>query len=225
MKRGSPREAPERRGCRPHAAYPPSADRAARRGKTGGSSGLRWCCSPSRSMASSSSPGYRPYGGGGDLARTRTPRGEGEQERSAPDPEVVAKPTRRQFTAEYRVRILEEADRCMRPGEVGRLLCREGLYTSHLSEWRKARRSGSLPRTVRRRRGHDRLLRFVLPLVQHRASTCRDRDAHSHDVHCGRARRVLEQRERTLRLAWNRHPERFVVRPGTFSSFVRRLTV
>ena len=37
----------------------------------------------------------------------------------APDPEVVAKPTRRQFTAEYRLRILEEADRCTRPGEVG----------------------------------------------------------------------------------------------------------
>ena len=40
-------------------------------------------------------------------------------------PEVVAKPKRRQFTAEYRLRILEEADRCMQPGEVGRLLRRE----------------------------------------------------------------------------------------------------
>ena len=39
--------------------------------------------------------------------------------------EVVAKPKRRQFTAEYRLRILEEADRCMQPGEVGRLLRRE----------------------------------------------------------------------------------------------------
>ena len=58
------------------------------------------------------------------------PRAEDQQERSAPDPEVVAKPTRRQFTAGYR--IVEEADRCTRPGEVGRLLRREGLYTSHL---------------------------------------------------------------------------------------------
>ena len=55
-----------------------------------------------------------------------------------PDPEVVAKPTRRQFTAEYRLRILEEADRCTQPGEVGRLLRREGLYSSHLTSWRKA---------------------------------------------------------------------------------------
>ena len=47
--------------------------------------------------------------------------------RPTPDPEVVAKPKRRQFTAEYRLRILEEADRCTQPGEVGRLLRREGV--------------------------------------------------------------------------------------------------
>ena len=62
--------------------------------------------------------------------------------RPTPDPEVVAKPKRRQFTAEYRLRILEEADRCTQPGEVGRLLRREGLYSSHLTAWRKARRKG-----------------------------------------------------------------------------------
>ena len=70
--------------------------------------------------------------------------------RPTPDPEVVAKPKRRQFTAEYRLRILEEADRCTQPGEVGRLLRREGLYSSHLTAWRKARgaraRCGSWPR-------------------------------------------------------------------------------
>ena len=64
--------------------------------------------------------------------------------RPTPDPEVVAKPTRRQFTAQYRLRILEEAERCTQPGEVGRLLRREGLYSSHLTAWRKARRKGSL---------------------------------------------------------------------------------
>ena len=42
--------------------------------------------------------------------------------RPAPDPEVVAKPKRRQFTAAYRLRILEEAERCGGPGEVGQLL-------------------------------------------------------------------------------------------------------
>jgi len=70
-----------------------------------------------------------------------------------PDPEVVAKPTRRQFTAEYRLRILEEADRCTQPGEVGRLLRREGLYCSHLTAWRKARRKGSLQGLSAKKRG------------------------------------------------------------------------
>ena len=71
----------------------------------------------------------------------------------APDPEVVAKPKRRQFSAEYRLRILEEADRCTRPGEIGRLLRREGLYSSHLSVWRKARRNGSLKALTPKKRG------------------------------------------------------------------------
>jgi transposase len=56
-----------------------------------------------------------------------------------PDPEVVPKAQRRQFTAEYKLRILEEADRCIEPGQIGALLRREGLYSSHLSKWRQLR--------------------------------------------------------------------------------------
>ena len=70
-----------------------------------------------------------------------------------PDPEVAAKPKRRQFTAEYRLRILEQADRCTEPGEVGQLLRREGLYSSHLTAWRKARRNGSLRGLASKKRG------------------------------------------------------------------------
>ena len=65
----------------------------------------------------------------------------------------MAKPTRRQFTAAYRLQILEQADRCTEPGEVGRLLRREGLYSSHLSTWRKARRKGSLQGLSSKKRG------------------------------------------------------------------------
>ncbi len=71
----------------------------------------------------------------------------------APDPEVAAKPKRRQFTAEYRLRILEEAERCTEPGEVGQLLRREGLYSSHLTACRKARRSGALRGLAAKKRG------------------------------------------------------------------------
>lgn len=59
--------------------------------------------------------------------------------------EVIARPTRRSFTAAYKLRILEEADNAA-PGEVGRILRREGLYSSHLTTWRKARDEGALER-------------------------------------------------------------------------------
>jgi transposase-like protein len=61
-----------------------------------------------------------------------------------PDPELVEQATRRTFTAEYKARILAEADACTRPGAVGELLRREGLYTSHLTYWRKQVREGAL---------------------------------------------------------------------------------
>ena len=56
---------------------------------------------------------------------------------STPDPEVVPKAERRRFTAEYKLRILAEADACTQRGEIGALLRREGLYRSHLDKWRE----------------------------------------------------------------------------------------
>ena len=72
---------------------------------------------------------------------------------SAVEVEVVAKPRRRQYSAEYKLRVLEEADRCREPGAVGRLLRREGLYSSHLVMWRKARHAGTLRGLTPRKRG------------------------------------------------------------------------
>jgi hypothetical protein len=67
------------------------------------------------------------------------------------DPEVAAKPIRRSFTAEYKLGILEEVDRASSPGEIGVILRREGLYSSHLTAWRKVRRSGALRRLSQKR--------------------------------------------------------------------------
>ena len=70
--------------------------------------------------------------------------GTGEAKRSAAapaDPEVVDRPLRRRFSPSYKLRIVEEADRCTEPGEVGQVLRREGLYSSHLTTWRKAAHS------------------------------------------------------------------------------------
>ena len=61
-----------------------------------------------------------------------------------PDPELVEQARRRSFTAEYKARILAEADACSKPGEVGELLRRESLYTSHLTYWRQQRKQGAL---------------------------------------------------------------------------------
>ena len=57
----------------------------------------------------------------------------------APDPEVTEQAKRRRFTAEYKMRILREADACKRDGDLGALLRREGLYSSHLVTWRRQR--------------------------------------------------------------------------------------
>ena len=68
------------------------------------------------------------FGAGGRAAET-----------GVPDPELVEQAKRRTFTAKYKAGILAKADACTRPGEVGELLRREGLYTSHLTYWRKQR--------------------------------------------------------------------------------------
>jgi transposase len=87
-------------------------------------------------------------------------RAVGERKRSidaqfAPDPELVEKAKRRRFTAEYKLRIVREADACTAPGQIGALLRREGLYTSHLTQWRQARDAGALE-ALERPRGRKR---------------------------------------------------------------------
>src|SRR5512145_2290832 len=67
--------------------------------------------------------------------------------------QVAAKAQRRSFTAEYKRRILKEADACTTPGAVGLLLRREGLYSSHLVEWRRARARGELAALTPKKRG------------------------------------------------------------------------
>jgi transposase-like protein len=65
---------------------------------------------------------------------------------------VTAKAKRRRFTAEYKRRVLKEADACDR-GELGALLRREGLYSSHLIQWRRARDAGEFAGLTPRKRG------------------------------------------------------------------------
>jgi len=90
---------------------------------------------------------------------TVPPKEQQEQQRTnapetqIPDPEVVPRAKRRQFSAQYKLRILEEADRCTERGQIGELLRREGLYSSYLSKWREQRASGQLQGLGPKRRG------------------------------------------------------------------------
>jgi transposase-like protein len=69
------------------------------------------------------------------------------------DPEVVPMAERRRFTAAEKLRILEEADACTEPGEIGALVRREGIYSSYLSRWRRARDRGQLTALGGQKRG------------------------------------------------------------------------
>ena len=70
-----------------------------------------------------------------------------------PDPEVPEKAKRRQFSPEYKLRVLREADACRGEGQIGALLRREGLYSSHLTTWRRQRETGALAGMRERKRG------------------------------------------------------------------------
>lgn len=94
---------------------------------------------------------------------------------SIPDPEVRSDKTkkRRNLTVNYKLRILGEAEACRdEPGKLGELLRREGLYSSHLSAWRRERDEGRLSSTIQIRRGRKQELsdmeRDILELRQER---------------------------------------------------------
>ncbi len=72
---------------------------------------------------------------------------------ATPSPEVLERPARRRFTVEYKAKTLAEADACSETGQLGELLRREGLYSSHLTTWRRQRDEGALAGLTPKRRG------------------------------------------------------------------------
>jgi transposase len=82
---------------------------------------------------------------------------------AVPDSEVVARPHRRRFTAEYKRSIIDQADGAKDAGAVGALLRREGLYSSHLTTWRRQQKQGELDALAPKKRGPKVV---VSPLVK-----------------------------------------------------------
>lgn len=72
---------------------------------------------------------------------------------SPPDPEVPEKKPRRKFTAKYKLQVLQRADSCTQPGQLGALLRREGLYSSNVTTWRRQRDEGLLDALSPKKRG------------------------------------------------------------------------
>ncbi len=83
--------------------------------------------------------------------KPRTQNGVSNQQQ--PQNEVTPKAKRRRFSAQYKLRILEETDRCTQPGQIGALLRREGLYSSNLTSWRRQRDQGQIGALSPKKRG------------------------------------------------------------------------
>ena len=130
---------------------------------------------------------------------------------AVPDPELIERPRRRRFCAEYKLRILREVDGLSRPGEIGALLRREGLYSSHLSTWRAQRQQGALE-ALSRPRGR----RPADPLAAENAQL-RRRLARS-ETELEKARRVIEAQGNVCALLGELHGPRGATEPESSDS-------
>ena|SRR3990172_4627060 len=90
------------------------------------------------------------------------------EENGSTSPEVSEKARRRRFEAAYKLRILAEAERCIALGQLGELLRREGLYSSHLTSWRKQRDAGALEALAPKQRGRKPKRKDPLALERER---------------------------------------------------------
>src|SRR5665811_2412299 len=124
-----------------------------------------------------------------------------------PDPELVERPQRRRFSAEYKLAVLREADGLSRPGEIGALLRREGLYSSHLSTWRTQREAGSLE-ALARPRGR----RPADPLAAENAELRRRLSRSESELE--KARRVIEAQGNVCALLGELHGPRGATETG-----------
>ena len=126
-------------------------------------------------------------------SRSEPSRSEASTE-SAATTEVLERPTRRRFLAEYKLRILEEADRCDGQGAIGLLLRREGLHSSHLANWRRARRAGSLAQLSRKRGRKPKVS------AEQKRIVALERENHRLQVELEKAHTILEVQGKVARL-------------------------
>jgi len=108
---------------------------------------------PTLTVETEQTPGARRFVERAVGERNEMPGARAAAEGSRPDPELAQRPSRRKFTAAYKLRIVREAAGATRSGEIAAMLRREGLYTSHLTAWRKQQDAGALAGLEPRKRG------------------------------------------------------------------------
>lgn len=108
-----------------------------------------------------------------DSERSELARSEAGRESGSAQPKTEVRPKRRRFSTAYKAQIVEEAEACKEPGEIGALLRREGLYSSHLSNWRVQYRAGGKAALKNAKRGPKRKRN---PLQDELDRTTRERD-------------------------------------------------
>ena len=114
--------------------------------------------------------------------------------------EVVAKATWRRFSAEYELKILRDADACKKPGDLGALLRREGLYFSNVKTWRKQRRTGELVGLAQKKRGPAP--KEKNPLAAKMAAL--EREVARHKARAERAEALVDLQKKSRR-SWGSH--------------------
>lgn len=108
---------------------------------------------PKQTVETEKTAGAGLFVEGAEGERNEMPGAHAAAEGSRPDPELAERAQRRKFTAAYKLRIVREAAGATKPGEIAAMLRREGLYTSHLTAWRKQQDAGALAGLQPRKRG------------------------------------------------------------------------
>jgi transposase-like protein len=122
---------------------------------------------------------------------------------SPPDPEVADRPKRRRFTAEYKRKILKQADACTRHGELGALLRREGVYSSSLTAWRSARDRGELAGLTPKKRGP----KASAPDPRDRELAAKDREIARLSARAERAEALIDVQKKLSQILGIRLPD------------------
>jgi transposase-like protein len=127
----------------------------------------------------------------------------GARARTMAATEVVPQAVRRRYSAEYKLKILAEVDNCKNSGDIGALLRREGLYSSHLTKWRRQRAEGQLAALAPQKRGRKNLP--VNPLAAEVARLQRENERLTKKLH--QAETIIEVQKKISQILGIAQPE------------------